>query len=65
MFNFQLTLDEANLVLTALGKAPFDQVATLIGNIRQQAQPQLERVQAEMDAAKIADADQEPGQETA
>ena len=44
MFQFELTLDEANLVLAALGKAPFEQVAALIGKIKQQAEPQLERV---------------------
>lgn len=55
MFKFELTLDEANLILAALGKAPFDQVAGLIGKIKEQAQPQLERVQAEM-AAQQAEA---------
>ena len=54
MFDFKLTLDEANLVLAALGKAPFEQVAGLIGNIRKQAEPQLPRVQQEMEAAKAA-----------
>ena len=51
MFDFKLTLDEANLVLAALGKAPFEQVAGLIGNILKQAEPQLPRVQQEMEAA--------------
>lgn len=55
MFNFELTLDEANLILAALGKAPFEQVAGLIGKMKEQAQPQLERVQAEMEAAQAAD----------
>lgn len=50
MFNFELTLDEANQVLAALGKGSFEQVAGLIGKIRDQAQPQLERVQAEIAA---------------
>ena len=51
MFQFELTLDEANACLAALGKQPFDQVANLIAKIKAQAQPQLERVQAEMAAA--------------
>ena len=55
MFKFELTLDEANLILAALGKAPFDQVAGLINKIKEQAQPQLERVQAEI-AAQQAEA---------
>lgn len=54
MFNFELTLEEANLVLGALGKQPFDSVAALIANIRQQAEPQLERVAAERAAAAEA-----------
>lgn len=69
MFNFQLTLAEANMVLAALGKQPFNDVAGLIGNIRQQAEPQLGRVQAEMEAQtaeqKVADGAQESGQEAA
>ena len=52
MFEFKLSLDEANLILSALGKAPFEQVAGLIGNIRQQAEPQLARVQQETAEAK-------------
>lgn len=56
MFEFKLSLNEANLVLAALGKQPFDQVAALIGNIRKQAEPQLERVQSEMQAAQAAEA---------
>ena len=55
MLNFELTLDEANLVLAALGKAPFDQVAGLIGKMREQAQPQLaelEQAQAVSDAVE-------------
>lgn len=52
MLNFELTLDEANLVLGALGKAPFDQVAGLITKMREQAQPQL----VEMEQAQAAQA---------
>ena len=67
MFNFQLTLAEANMILAALGKQPFNDVAAIIGNIRQQAEPQLARVQAEMEAQaaeqKVADGAQEAGQE--
>lgn len=50
MFQFELTLDEANLVLASLGKQPYDSVASLIQKLRGQAQPQLERVQAEIEA---------------
>ena len=59
MFEFKLTLDEANMVLGALGKQPFELVAKLINNIQTQAQPQLERVQKEVEAAKAAEAEAE------
>lgn len=58
MFEFKLTLDEANKILGALGKQPFDQVADLIKNIHSQAQPQMERVKAEMEAQAAAQAAQ-------
>ena len=41
MLKFELTLDETNMILTALSKAPYEQVAGLIDKIRDQAQPQL------------------------
>lgn len=52
MFEFHFTLDEANLVLAALGKQPFEVVAGLINNIKTQAEPQIPRVQEEMSRAK-------------
>lgn len=69
MFEFKLTLAEANMILAALGKQTFNDVAALIGNIRQQAEPQLARVQAEAEAQaaeqKVADSAQQAGQEAA
>jgi hypothetical protein len=46
MLKFELTLNEANLILSSLGKQPFDAVATLITKIQQQAQPQLPGLEA-------------------
>ena len=51
MFNFELTLEEANLVLGSLGKQPYDTVAALIMKIKQQAEPQIPRVQKEVEEA--------------
>lgn len=51
MFNFELTLEEANLVLGSLGKQPYDAVAALIMKIKQQAEPQIPRVQKEVEEA--------------
>ena len=45
MLKFELTVAETELILAALGKAPFDQVVGLIGKLREQAQPQLNNVQ--------------------
>lgn len=39
--SLQLTIDEANLILEALGNLPFVKVYALIGKIRQQAGRQL------------------------
>lgn len=41
IIKFELTLEEANAVMFALGKLPYDQVAALVENLRQQAAPQL------------------------
>lgn len=38
----ELTVDQANVVLAALAKLPFETVADLIVAIRQQAQEQLQ-----------------------
>ena len=37
----QITIDEANLILEALGNLPFARVYTLIGKIQEQAGQQL------------------------
>lgn len=59
MLKFELTLDEANLVLGSLGKAPFETVANLINKLQQQAQPQLPALEAAMKAEKEAQEAQE------
>jgi hypothetical protein len=37
----ELTINEVNVIMQALGNAPYAQVAELIQKIREQAQPQL------------------------
>ena len=54
MLKFELTLDEANVVLASLGKQPFDAVAGIINKLQQQAQPQLPALKAELDAKEAA-----------
>lgn len=41
-----LTLDQINLILSALGNAPFVQVEAVINEIRKQAQRQLQEQSA-------------------
>lgn len=45
--NLQLTIDEANLVLEALGNLPFARVYTLIGKIQEQAGQQLRMAESQ------------------
>jgi hypothetical protein len=40
----EVEIDEANLILEALGQLPFARVYTLIGRIQEQARTQLEGV---------------------
>lgn len=43
----ELTIDEANLILEALGALPFKKVFELIGSIQQQASQQLSQESSE------------------
>jgi hypothetical protein len=45
--NFNLTLDETNVILAALGKLPYEAAAPVIDKLRQQAQPQLQQAPQE------------------
>lgn len=58
MLKFELKLEEANLILAALAKAPYEQVAGLIRNLQEQAQPQLPALEAaaKAEAAQAAEA---------
>ena len=48
--SLNLTLEEVNGVLVALGNMPFAQVEPLVNKIRSQAQPQFEAAQAQAQA---------------
>ena len=39
--HLDLTIDQINLIMSALGNAPFIQVEGIINEIRKQVQPQL------------------------
>jgi hypothetical protein len=44
---FTLTLEEANTIVKALGKLPFEEVNNLIGKLNTQATPQLKPTETE------------------
>ena len=47
MINLELSLNEINLILQALGQAPYIQVAELVEKIKVQATPQVEALPKE------------------
>jgi hypothetical protein len=47
MINLELTIHEINLILAALGQAPYTQVAELIKKIKEQGVPQVEALPKE------------------
>lgn len=53
----ELEVNEVNLILRSLGKHPFDEIAALIGKIKQQGEAQLaEQEKAAAEAAPAAEA---------
>lgn len=50
MINLELTVNEINMVLQALGQAPYAQVAELFEKIKEQATPQVEALPKEAHA---------------
>jgi hypothetical protein len=47
MINLELSVQEINLILQALGQAPYVQVAELVEKIKTQAVPQVEALPKE------------------
>ena len=47
MINLNLTVQEINLILQALGQAPYAQVAEIVEKIKAQAIPQVEALPKE------------------
>ena len=48
MIDLNLTVNEINLILQALGQAPYVQVADIIDKVRTQAAPQVEALPKEV-----------------
>ena len=53
--NLQITVDEANLLMEALGNLPFVKVYVLIGKLQEQAGHQLNTNGKQDEAAKAED----------
>lgn len=47
MIKLELTLEEINYILTAVGKNPYAECAPLVSKIHAQAMPQVETIKAE------------------
>ena len=47
MINLELSVQEVNLILQALGQAPYVQVADIVEKIKEQATPQVEALPKE------------------
>ena len=58
----ELEVNEVNAILRSLGKHPFDEIAALIGKIKQQGEAQLAEQQAAEPAAPAAEATEAPAQ---
>lgn len=52
VIKFELSFEEANAVMFALGKLPYDQIAPLVEKLRQQAAPQLPQNPAAPESAE-------------
>jgi hypothetical protein len=50
----ELTLNEINMILSSLGKHPFDDISHLIGKIRSQGEDQIKVLQ---EASAVEEAD--------
>ena len=55
MIKLELSIDECNTILRVLGKHPFEEVVSIIGNIKSQGEPQVAAMEAEKAAAAPAE----------
>jgi len=52
IFSIQLTLDQVNVILSTMGKLPYESIAPLMNSIQNQASGQMQQFQAAMAAAQ-------------
>ena len=48
MIKLEMTIEECNMILRVLGKHPFEEVAAVITKIKQQGEPQVIALEAEV-----------------
>jgi hypothetical protein len=46
VFNIQLNLDQVNVILSTMGKLPYESIAPLMNSIQMQASSQMQQYQA-------------------
>ena len=52
MIKLELSVDNVNLILRVLGKHPFEDVVSLINDIKAQGEPQVAELVKQMEAAQ-------------
>lgn len=53
LFNIQLNLDQINVILATMGKLPYESIAPLMNSIQQQANGQLQQLQAAQEEQQL------------
>lgn len=57
MIKLELSIDDCNTILRVLGKHPFEEVVTIINNIKAQGEPQVQAMaEAEKATAETSEA---------
>jgi hypothetical protein len=52
MIKLDLTVQEVNTILRSLSKHPFEEIAALIGKIKQQGDPQVAEIEKQLAESK-------------
>ena len=63
IFGIQLTLDQVNVILSTMGKLPYESIAPLMNSIQNQANAQMQQFQAAM-AAQQEQADAQAAEDS-
>lgn len=60
LLNIQLNIDQINVILSTMGKLPYETIAPLMNSIQSQANAQLQEMQAAQQAAQQPVAETNP-----